>query len=70
MYAIRSYYEYRVPVPGDEYLALVDDMGLVGYLERVAHVVVGDQHAYALVRQPADDALDLVHGYRVSYNFV
>jgi hypothetical protein len=45
--------------------ALVDDVGAVADAERLAHVVVGDQHADAALLQEAHDALDLDHGDRV-----
>ena len=44
---------------------LVDDVGAVADAERLAHVVVGDQHADAALLQEADDALDVEHRDRV-----
>ena len=45
--------------------ALADDVGAVADAERLAHVVVGDQHADAALLEEADDALDLDHRDRV-----
>src|ERR1700691_828679 len=42
--------------------AVVDDVGAIGYGERFAHVVVGDQHADAAGPQAADDFLQVENG--------
>src|SRR3954447_5322496 len=39
--------------------ALVDDVRTVADAERLAHIVVGDQHADAALLEEADDLLDV-----------
>src|SRR5438132_14114189 len=46
-------------LPEREDRALVDDVGVVADAERLAHVVVGDEHADAVVRAEVDDLLDV-----------
>src|SRR5690606_14497177 len=40
-----------------QHLAIIEDVGAVADAQRLAHVVVGDQHPDAAVAQVADDAL-------------
>src|SRR5690606_30935855 len=49
---------------GDE-VAVIDYVGLVADIQRLAHVMVGDQHTDALILEMLDDLLDIVHRYRV-----
>src|ERR1700733_12509370 len=42
--------------------AVVDDVGAIGYRERFAHVVVGDQHADAAGPQATDNFLQVENG--------
>src|SRR5690606_23928354 len=49
---------------GDD-VAVIDYVGLVADIQRLAHVMVGDQHTDALVLEMLDDLLDIVHRYRV-----
>src|SRR4249920_196214 len=44
---------------------VADDVGAVADAERLAHVVVGDEHADAALLEEADDPLDLDHRDRV-----
>ena len=48
-----------------QHAAVADDVGVVADAQRLAHVVVGDQHADAARLEEADDALDLDHRDRV-----
>src|SRR5690606_35576529 len=49
---------------GDD-VAGADDVGGVADIQRLAYVVVGDQHADAALLEVADDVLDVVDGNRV-----
>src|SRR5690606_14604491 len=49
---------------GDD-MAVVDDVGLVADIQGLTHVMVGDEHADALVLEVLDDLLDIVHRDRV-----
>ena len=42
-----------------QHAAVADDVGAVADAKRLAHIVVGDEHADAARAQEADDALDL-----------
>ena len=48
-----------------QHAPVADDEGVVANAQRLAHVVVGDQHANAARLQKTDDALDLDDGNRV-----
>src|SRR5215208_5524249 len=48
-----------------QHLAGVDDVGAVGERQRLADVVVGDQHADAAAGETADEVLDVADGDRV-----
>ena len=45
--------------------AVVDDVGAIDDVERLAHVVVGDQHADAAILQMAHQLADVVDGDRI-----
>src|SRR2546430_14547152 len=47
------------------HLAFEHDVGAVDDVERLLHVVVGDQHADAAVAQAGHDRLDVVHRDRI-----
>src|SRR5215469_8213787 len=46
-------------------LARIDDIGAVGEAERLAHVMVGDQHADAAIGQVADQRLNVADRDRI-----
>src|SRR4051812_41382877 len=46
-------------LPEREHRALVDDVGVVADAQRLAHVVVGDEHADAALLEETDDLLDV-----------
>ena len=46
-------------------MTVADDEGVVADAQRLAHVVVGDEHADATPLEKAHDALDLDHRDRV-----
>ena len=48
-----------------QYLAVVHDVGAVDDFQRLAHVMVGDQHADAAVLEMADQVADFAHRDRV-----
>src|SRR4030095_2425418 len=48
-----------------QHMAVADDVGMVADAQRLAHVVIGDQHADAALLEKTDDPLDLDHGDRV-----
>ena len=48
-----------------QHLAVIDDVGAIDQAERLAHIVVGDQHADAARRQVVDQRLDVADGDRV-----
>ena len=51
--------------PGRQHPPLVDDVRAVADAQRLAHVVVGAEHADAAALEEADDPLDLDHRDRV-----
>src|SRR5690606_608798 len=52
-------------MPARQYATFADDVGAITNAQRLAHVVVGDQHADVAVLQEVHDTLDLDHGNRV-----
>src|SRR6478735_2233504 len=57
--------EYRRRRALGQYLAFAEDVGAIADAERLAHVVIGDQHADAAFLQMPHDALDLADRNRV-----
>ena len=53
-------------VPARKMRALLQDVGAVGDRQRLAHLVVGDQHADAGAAQIRDNFLNIHHGQRVN----
>ena len=52
-------------LPEGEHRALIDDVGVVADAQRLAHVVVRDEHADAPVLEEADDLLDVENRDRI-----
>ena len=46
-------------------MAIVQDIGAIHDLERLADIVIGDQHADAAAFQVMDLAANLAHGNRI-----
>lgn len=50
---------------GRQYHAVIQDVGVVADAQRLAHVMIGNQHADVALLEEADDFLDVEHGNRV-----
>ncbi len=52
-------------VPSFMHLAFMDDVGAVDDVERLAHIVIGDQHADPAILQMLHQIADVVDGDRI-----
>src|SRR5271165_2418519 len=51
--------------PGGKYFAVLNNVSAIGYVQGLAYLVIGDQHADSLAAQIGNNFLNVHHGQRI-----